>query len=111
MDLAFAHERTKIDKANKKVQTCSLEEAENNKALQYEFEPLSETQFKNRKLYGVIHKELSPKQRMAFLLYYMGNYNMTEIAALMGITKQTAQKHISLALEKIHLKEADILKG
>lgn len=112
MNTAFKNERLRIDKINSQMkQTCSLEEAENNKALQYEMESLSKEQFTNEKLNNVLHNDLTKKQRTAFLLNYFGGYNIKEAAEIMGLSPRVTKLHIDLALEKILLKEADILRG
>jgi len=112
MKVSFINERKRIDKINiglKKM--CSLEESENNKALQYDFESISEKEFDNQKFKDVLFNDLTEKQRTAFLLNYAEGYSIVEIAAMMGITKQSAKSFIDLALEKILLKEIDILEN
>ena len=110
MNTTFKNERAKIENANKnKVQTCPLEEIEKNKALQYEFELPSETKYKNQQFNNVLINDLTKKQRTALLLNLLENYSIVEIAQIMGISKQTAQKHIDLAIQKIKLKENEIL--
>lgn len=112
MNVSFKNERLRIDKVNSQLnQMCSLEEAENNKALQYEIEPLSEKQFTNQTLNRVLHNDLTKKQRTAFLLNYLEGYSIKEAAAIMGLSPRAAKLHIDLALEKIILKEKEILRG
>ncbi len=112
MNISFKNERLRIDKLNSQLnQIYSLEEAENNQALQYELEPLLEQQFTNESFNRVLHNDLTNRQRTAFLLNYSEEYNIKEVAEIMGISPRTAKLHIDLALEKILFKEKEILRG
>ena len=112
MKVSFKNERLKIDKINSQLEKISsLEEVENNKALQYEVEPSSEQQFANETLNHILSNNLSKKQRTAFLLNYLEGYNIKEVAELMKIAPRTAKSYIDVALEKIIFQEEEILGG
>ena len=112
MKVSFKNERLKIDKINSQLEKISsLEEVENNRALQYEVRPLSEQPFANETFSHILSNDLTKKQRTAFLLNYFERYNIKEVADLMGIVPRTAKSYIDVALEKIKSQEREILGG